>query len=212
MRAANRLLDQWAAEGIYFNPTIRTVWTISASTQDYTVGLSGTIVVARPVSGEKISQVNYYDSAVTPIVEIPLEFLTDDQWVMWPQKTLTGTYPLAWHYNPTYPSGVISLYPNPTGTGLRGVMYSASQIAAFAGLSDTIAMPPGYEEFLITNLAVNLAASYEREIPSSLSMRAEKAKAIVKRANRRLEDLSFPADSLIGAGQGTYDILSDTFR
>jgi hypothetical protein len=46
-------------------------------------------------------------------------------------------------------------------------MYAPTAITAFTSLTNTIAMPPGYEELLITGLAVNLASSYSAQISPS---------------------------------------------
>lgn len=210
LAAVNRMIDQWAAEGMLFYVYLRTTFAIVANTQSYNVGLTQTVNAPRPISGEHIGRVSFYDPTVTPITEIPLAFLTDQLWQDFTQKTATAPYPVWWHYNPTFPVGVLSFYPIPT-TALTGVLYAPQAISEFTALSDTVSMPPGYRECLVTNLAINLASSYGKEPSASLERRAAYAKAIVKRSNTRMVSMTFPADALISDNRGSgYSILTDT--
>jgi hypothetical protein len=209
LKATNRMLDQWQAESLQFFLIQRTTWPIISGTSDYSVGLlSGTIVAPRPVSSQFISQINILDSASTPSLESPLVPLTLAQYAAIPQKTLTNTVPTSWYYDPIYPLGIVKVLPVPTATTLTCVLLDPRAINAFANLSDTIALPPGYEELLVTNLAVRLATPYSRQVDPSLRERATDAKAIVKRANSPLVDLTFPADALMGNGYWRGDIRS----
>jgi hypothetical protein len=63
---------------------------------------------------------------------------------------------------------------------------------------------------LSKNLAVELAPSYGREPSRTLLLQAADATAVVKRANKRLSDMSFDAGALIqGRGSGSYNIRTN---
>jgi hypothetical protein len=91
------------------------------------------------------------------------------------------------------------------------VLYAPAAVSEFAGLSTAISLPPGYRRMLVKNLAVDLAPSYEKEVSSALYEAAVEAKAVVKRANRRLVDMCFDPGALVQGGGGlTYDIYTDS--
>lgn len=209
LTALNRMVDQWAAERLQIFKVTRTAFNLTANVQDYAVGTGSIVNVARPVF---VEQINIQDTSPNPDVEIPLgDPLTDEEWAAIQVKALTSAWPQAAYYNPTYPTGTISFWPVPTSTTLQGVLYAPQAVAQFAGLTDVISLPPGYEEMLVTNLAVRLLASYGRTPDPTLMQRAVQAKAIVMRANKRLTELSLDAGALIGCGgYSTSDFYSGT--
>ncbi len=201
--ALNALVDQFKAERLQIHTTTRTVWSIVASTQDYTLGTGGTINVARPVY---IAHVALQDTTDSPVSEAPLNEMTDAAWQAVSQKTVTSPEPTDYYYNPTYPLGTLSLYPTPTGTTLQGVLYAPAAIAEFATLDTSVALPPGYRRMLIKNLALELCAPYDRQPTALLVRQALEATQVVKRSNVRPVDMVFSPDALIGGGKGSFDI------
>jgi len=199
----NRMVNQWAAEGLLIYSITRRTFTITSGTGAYSV--AGTATVPRPVF---IEQAGYIDTSTSPDTEYLLgDMLTDAQYAGIVQKALTGDLPSSWHYNPTYPSGTLEYFPVPTSTTLEGVIYAPQPVGSFPALTTSISLPPGYEEFIVTHLALRLATPYGKQVDPSLRERAVDAKAIVKRANRRLSELQFPADALIGGG-GNWSIYT----
>ena len=186
--ALNRLMDQWAAERLAIYEQARTTFTISASTQAYAVGTSQTVNVARPIYIERLA---YTDSSVSPVDEVTLNKLTDEGWAGISQKTQTGTCPTDFWYAPDYPYGSIKLWPIPTKSTLTGVMYHPKQVSEFAALATTVSLPPGYRRLIVKNLAVEMAPSYDRQVPAALAVQADDALRVVKRSNYRVRDLRF---------------------
>src|SRR5262245_30651869 len=204
LAAFNRMVDTMAAERLQIYTVTRTTWTIVSGTAAYTVGLTGSANVARPVF---VQSINFVDTSVSPNIEYTLSMLTDDGYAGIPMKTQTSTYPTSAYYNPTYPLATLTLWPVPTSTTLLGVIYAPAAIAQFATLATTVALPPGYEEMLVKNLAVRLAPSYGRQIDGNLFEQAKESKAIVKRSNTRLMDLCVDPGALVqGYGARLYDI------
>lgn len=202
LAALNRLVDQWAAERLFIYTTTRATWTITSGT--YTV--AGTATQPRPIY---IDHVSYVDAAPTPDFETPLVQLTDDGWALLATKDLTATRPTHWHYEPSFPNGILTLYPDPTEAGLTGVLYVPQAVAQFAALTTTLSLPPGYGRMIVKNLALELGPSYGKQPDIALVAQALEARVAVRRANRRLEDLSFDAGALAG-GVGGWDIHTDS--
>jgi hypothetical protein len=199
LRTLNRLVDMWAAVRLMIHTVTRTTATLTANQSSFTVGPSGNINIARPMFLERIG---FVDTSTDPDTEYPLTLLTEQGWADVTLKALTGTYPQAAYYNPTNTTGTLWPWPIPTSATLQWVLYHWAAVAEFASLSDTVALPPGYREMLVTNLAVRLAPSFEREVTPALAQQALTALSMVKRSNVRMSDLRFEAAALIGGGRG----------
>ena len=198
LRALNRLIDQWAAERLQIYEEARTTFDIVSGTQEYEVGTGATVNVARPVS---IKHVTYFDAAVSPNHEIPLDLLTFDGWAGIPQKALTSTYPTHAWYATDYPLGSLKLWPVPTSSTLTGVVYAPKQVSEFASLAATVSLPPGWRRMLVKNLAVELAPSYDKPAGRELTDQALEAMRVVKRSNLKMTDLAFEY-----GGEESFDI------
>jgi len=202
LAALNRLVDGCAAERLMIYTTTRTTYALVAATQNYTVGTGGNFNVARPVY---LDHVTIYDDSASVFQESPLTPLTEDAWAAVPAKSQTALEPTCYYYNPTYPTGTLSVWPVPTSTVLTGVVYAPQQVSEFAALTTTVSLPPGYRRFLVKNLAFELAPSYGRPASQELIAHAIDSKAVVKRANKRLSDMSIESAALCQAGPA-YDI------
>src|SRR5262245_56481947 len=204
----NSWITSLSLEQLTVYTVTRATWPLTPTT--YTIGTGGTINQPRPVSADWISSIGYQDKTVTPTLEYLQPVMTEDQYAAISQKDRQAASPSVWYYNPTYPLGTLRPSPLPTGSNLEGVIYLPTPVTAFASLQTSVALPPGYEWFLTDNLALKLAPEWEAEIPPALMESAMDAKANVKRANRRLADLSYgESGALFGGGAGSYDIYAD---
>lgn len=195
------LTDSWGAERLTIPYILRTTATLTASQASFTVGTGGNINIVRPVF---ISNICYQDTSQSPTLEIPLRVFTDDEWAGVALKSLTSDLPTAAYYNPTYASGMGTLYPwpIPTSATLQWVLYAPVAVPDFASTSTSIVLPPGYYEFIVTNLAFKLCSIYgvPKQTRDDIRDEARAAKSIIKAANFRAADLGMPAGALIGGG------------
>ncbi len=189
----NDLVDSiCVVERLAIYQVVSSPFTIVSSKVSYSVGIGGDINIARPVY---LQNLTFTDSAVQPPFERPIVMLTDDAWALIPIKTLTGPYPTYGYYNPTFNTGglaTLNLWMIPTSSTLTGNIYAAGAVTRFGSLSDTIALPPGYNRFLRDNLAVELAGELRENVPidPNLIRSAAQSKANIKRANIRLQDMA----------------------
>ncbi len=199
VRVANRLVDLWAAKRLMiYSPQLVTTWTMVSGTQNYTVGTGGTVNVARP---DLINDIRFKDTAPTPNVEYPLRKYTDEDWQRVTLKTMQAVFPLAWYYNPTYPTGTLTFWPVPTSGTLQGQLYAPSAISAFTDTNTSIDLPPGYREALVTNLAVMLAPSFTTAAKPQTVQMAEDALRTIMAVNHRPVELATEASLLGGGGR-----------
>lgn len=87
-------------------------------------------------------------------------------------------------------------WPIPTSTTLQWVVYHWTALAQFSALADVLALPPGYKEALMTNLALLLCPPYSRQPHPILVKRASDSLASIKRGNKRLVNTVFEAGVL----------------
>ena len=188
---ANNWIDALAIENLTIPFILSTTFPITPSKASYTVGTGGDINIPRPTY---LTHVNYIDASLTPSVERELPYLTDDAWAAIPIKTLTNPLPSFYYWNPTYAAGLgtLSFWLVPTSALLTGVLYAYSPVAQFVNLTDTLALPPGWQWFMQENLAVYFASTFRENLPPDpqLVQSAMQAKASIKRANTRLEEMS----------------------
>lgn len=199
--ALNRLVDQWAAERLAIFTNTRTTFTIVAGTSTYTVGVGGNANVAFPVF---VEHVNYLDTSPNPDIEYQMQPLTNDAYSRIPIKDLSSPRPTSYYWNPTFPLGALILWPVPSLSTLTGVLYAPQQIAEFAGLTTLISLPPGYRRFMVKNLALELAPSYERPVSPDLREQASDSKSVVKRANKTQMDMQVDAGALVQGRNARY--------
>ncbi len=209
--AFNAFVDGLGADRLTLYGETRTTWTITSGVRDYAVGAGHVINRVRPVFVEQlggVSPIRYINTSQSTPQENPLTLLNDQQWRAIAQKTLQGVLPTCAYYQPTYPTGTISLWQVPTSSTLQGVLYAPTAMTEFA-LSDTLSLPPGYRRFLLTNTALELCPEFDRKVPEGLSEQARQSKADIERANLRLIDMAVDAMWTLN-GAGVYNIYSDT--
>lgn len=190
----NLLVDQWATERLTVYTVTRSTGTVVASQTSYTVGSGGDINIVRPVFIEKV---RFQDTSLSPVNELPLVPLTDDGYANIQLKGQTANYPQLWYYNPTYPLGTLIPWPIPTSSTLQWVIYHAAAVSQFASLLTSVALPPGYQRFIVTNLALELAPAYKVTDVGLLMQQARDAKRYVKSVNERLMDLAVDSAALV---------------
>jgi hypothetical protein len=199
--AFNIVNASWGNQRLLTYALVRTTWTITASDGTYSVGTGSDVNMARPVF---VDRIRFIDTSQDPDHEYDLgDLLTDAEYAAIPAKALTNTHPSRVHYNPTYPTGTITFYPVPTSATLQGVMYTRN-VTTTAAQGDTVSVPPGYEQFYITNLAVELAVDFEREPSPALLRAAMRAEDRLKAVN--VQPLIMRCDPALLSDGGTFNI------
>jgi len=198
LRALNRLMEKWsnARAFAYFADEVSLALTGQAS---FTVGPTGDVVDLRPISVESAT-------AVLDNVTYPVSVYNVQQWDSIPDKTTTGTIPQAIYYEGSMPNGTVKVYPVCTGSTIK--IRILNVVNSFATLGTTLSMPPGYEEALIKNLAINIAPQYEIKDISPITIReAKSALAYIERTNTVIPKLSLDS-RLPGIGSNMSSALN----
>lgn len=207
LRLLNDMVDQWGAERLTIFTVTRSVHTLAASTQTYTIGTGGTFNVERPEWIDAASIIPDNTKPASSKLELPIAMLDDGQWQQIAVKGVTSTYPTKIHYDHSNTSGlgVISVWPVPTGAGSDLVLYIPAALSEFADLTTDYSFPKGYRRALHYKLAECLAPDFGRPFTPDQRNLTNKAFGIIKEHNARPFAQLGIDPALIGSGRGYWD-------
>jgi hypothetical protein len=185
-RAFNRLIGSWSAAGLPIYKVTRDTHAMNGSAS-FTIGSGATINVARPL---KIISASVNVSGAVEGVEI----VTAEQWAAIADKSRAGLFAKALFYDGGYPTGTIWLTPTPA-TGGTLELYSVKALSTFSATSDSIDLPPGYEQALQAALAVVIAPGFGRTVPQEIAATANEAKQSIASMNAATLGIAPPAQA-----------------
>ncbi len=186
-RALNKMLSSWQTEKLIVYAENQEVFTYPLTGQKtYTIGPTGDFVTTRPVT---IDFANNRDSNDNDYpFYIAKDFIDYAQIV---SKGVTAQIQTVLYYDPTQTNGTIYLWPTPSDSSYRLVLWTRRTVTEFSTIDDVIALPPGYEEAIQLNLSIRLAPRYGRVVTPEFMKMAIDAKAQIKRTNTTVATLKF---------------------
>jgi hypothetical protein len=197
----NELIDSWGLHAQTLLVARRDVVPLVIGQQTYTVGPGEDVNLPTPVTLDAVS------SLTAGLVEVFLDLGTDQAVLAEPQKDLTGATPLAVSYQRTHGPGELWVWPVPSAA-VSLVLYWHEPLAQFPDLVTPVDLAAGYARALRTNLALDLAPEFGRQVDVVIVQQARESLADVKRANFPLVEVGI--DPALTGGGGGYDILTDS--
>lgn len=203
--ALNAMLGSWRNERLMAYALQDISVTLIASTASYTIGASGAGTTAtNPI---KIESARVTVSSM----DYPVELITDKQYNAIVDKTSTSDYPQVVYWNFSQANGTAYVWPVPNQANTLKLSVW-TPLAAFSAASDTITLPPGYDDALASNLAIQLSAEYDGiEVPSVVVSMARESKAAIKRVNHKPFEAVTQLSGMF-AKHGVSNIVSDQGR
>lgn len=177
LNGLNRLIAEWNTERLLVYAMTQFSSALTATQQSYTIGAGGNFNTTRPIAIRSANIITLAGGFVHP-----LELVDQVGWSAMPGRSRQANIPLKLWYESLYPLGKIWLWPVPNAAATLE-LYSWVQIAQFAALTDNFDLPPGYEQALIKNLALELAPQFERQPSQALINNAASAKAAISGVN-----------------------------
>jgi hypothetical protein len=198
LTAVNAMLDSWQTDRLKVYALQEDSFTLTGGDGEYTIGAGGDINVTRPEKIEsafiRSSNIDYY-----------LEPVGEQAYNQIPDKT-TQSLPDVFYYNSAYPLGTIKLYPVPDSAYALHVT-QWTHLQSFATLADTFALPSGYEDAIVFNLAKRLAPEYGVMLSMDVKEQAAETLAAIKRKNiGQPKYANSETVSLGSSGRGGFDI------
>ncbi len=180
LRLANRMLQKWSGQKLMLFLVTQRPFGLSATLQDYTVGPTGGFVQTRPV---------FVESGVAVIpgttMQQVLNILDKTQWDALPDAgVIAGTngVPASVWVEYTYPNLTFHVSPIPS-TAVNIRLGTWELLQQFATVFDELVLPPGYEEPVVQNLAIELADYYDMPISQTLAQLAADGLNTIKTNN-----------------------------
>lgn len=202
LRRLNAMVGRWRTQNLLVQTIARIEHPITANDGSYTIGATGNVAITRPLALDDVRLLTSDD------VETPLDCLTQQRYNAITDKTQTGSIPTAYFYQPTLPTGTLSVWPVPTDDTYSLAIYYPAYLSTFAALTTEYTVTAGTTEALEYNLAVRLATPYGKPIPPEVAAIAQNALADLKRLNTPLVELSMDS-AFVGCGRG-YSIETDS--
>lgn len=179
----NQMLAQWQVDGLKVYTQKSVSFPVTGATS-YTIGPGGNVNRARPDNIEGA----FWRSAGSDYPLSVLQSFNDYQLIA--QKTLQGS-PCMAHYQPTYPLGVLYVYPAPTDGEIHIAI--AEEFTEYTSVANDLALPKKYELAVRFSLAELLKVSYpEASGRMDITREAALARRVLKRSNLRIETLKQP--------------------
>lgn len=179
----NRMLGRWNVDMglLYFETSESLTWATGQASR--TIGTGGNLSTSRP-------QLILSAYLTVSGAEHPLTVITNQAYQAIDTKTLTSSIPQYLAYNPTFTTSLGTLYIWPTpSTALTLLLTSMKPLADITG-AGTITLPPGYEDAIVSNLAVRFAdGDFATQIPQTLRDDAMYARESIARANWVTQEL-----------------------
>ncbi len=182
----NDMIDSWQIERLMIFTTSRQVFPLTSGQQAYTIGTGGNFNVPRPTRIDRAGIINLGNPAQP--LELPMEYLTVEQWAAIPVKNIQSALPLKVWDDGGYPLRTLYYWCIPN-TSVQTALYTWTALSQFADLVTVYTFPPGYAKALRYCLAVDLAPEYGRPIPMEVATQAILSKANIKSLNVPLLDL-----------------------
>ena len=182
LSAVNALLESWSLEGLLVYEVEERSHALTSGTGTYTIGDGGVISGARPTRIVSPCWIRDSDSADSPV-----QVIDQNDYGLLVEKTLDGSYPQYLYYQTSYPLGVIKLYPEPQA-GLTLYFSSWKALPAFGAIGQTVALPPGYQRAIESNLAIELSPG-QLPVSQEVIKIARESKAALKSGNSRIPTL-----------------------
>ena len=191
---ANRMLNGWSQRGMFIPVIARERFDLVANQggpdNPYTIGDGGDFDTTRPPNQQSIPSANLILTATSPEVRVPLGIYTDQAYDANKIPGMSNTQPTGLYYNPTYASGLgsIFLWPVPTVDTNDLELFLKQAIAQFANGTTPYDLPDGAEDAITYQLAKRLAGPYGRQMSAEDLRIATETLGTFTRSNLKLQD------------------------
>lgn len=204
-RLLNRMLDADSTEDLMIYQNVNEVFNLVSGQQTYTIGAGGNFNTSRPID---ITEIYMRDTNGN---DLPVNLIDYEQYADILSKPVTATIALCAYYNSGMPLSTITFWPVPAQTSYRVVVWSWKPLTAFTSLADDIILPPGYEDYIESNLAVRCCMAFARPVPPEIATWAMESKSKIKKINVNVPILGMPASLVGGKTSNTFPISPHIF-
>lgn len=185
LKVMNQMVDAWSLENLLIPVSSVVTHTLVDTDAEYTIGVYGTtpipdthIETARP---EEILSAYIRSSGGT---DYTLDIMSPRSYADISRKVVVAR-PQRMYVRNGYPwkTLIFDSVPYDSELLVLEVTQPLTGVLPVASLTETIAMPPGYEKALVYNLCLELAPEWGAEITPIIAREADSSKKLLKRSN-----------------------------
>jgi hypothetical protein len=158
LKALNGIIQSCNNQRLMLYAVKNVTGTLTANQTYHTVGTGGNINIDRPL---RIEKAFVRVPGLTNPIDYPLEQDDNNRFQEYTVKYTKVSYPTNFYYEPSYPLATIYLYPIQSQT-LELHLSVWNQITEFTLLTTAASLPMNYENFLVYQLACDLAIEHGR--------------------------------------------------
>lgn len=204
LRRVNQMIGQWNRRRWLVYHLLDTAF-VCTGAQSYTVGTGGNFNIARPDRLEDAYIRQVVPSSSTP-VDFPLTIIeAREEYDRIRMKQLAAAPSTHIFYDSDFPTGKVYPWPLPNSNWELHIVTKAV-LQAFAALSDTLTMPPEYEDTIYFNLLQRLRIAYRLPADPAIDGQARATLNTIRRANFQIARLRMPRGITRGIA---YNVYSD---
>jgi len=196
----NRMMSGFNLDGHKIFTTRIDRYALTPNQTTYFIGPTGDFVADRPI---RIIRANLVLTASFPEIFLPLHLMDDIEWAALSIEELPAAYPWSLYNDGDYPDSQLYLYGYPTQTNDLQ-LFTPQQLPQFVAATDSVVLPPGYEDLMVTQGALRVRALYPYDCrlnalqAQELRMDAARALQTVRIANAECPDYLSEAAALGG--------------
>lgn len=209
LKKLNQLMDMWSNMSLACYAVLQQSAPLVPGQASYTIGPGGNFNMVRPMSVLMGPGTAYtVDSNGN---KYPMEVVPFDKWNMYANTSsiITSNFPCVFYYDPQFPLGIIDITPYPN-TAYTMFWDSWAQLSDFTNLQTVMALPPGYELAIVSNLAILMKSAFlDGAIDPTIPVIAATSLGAIKRTNQR-ELLSDTDPMLVSRGSVGYNPYTDS--
>jgi len=185
-------------------------FSLTSAIAEYTVGPGGDFDTIRPVAVNScyLRNSDNYDFPVTVMASKDYNRISYKSFDARPTKL---------YFLPEYPLAKV-IFNHATTTSYTAYFEFFRNFTIIASTTATIgqalSMPEEYKEFLVYNLAIALGEDFDRKIPETVILKAERTRNVIDRLNassRKVPLSRFRMEGMGGTGRSGYDITIDEY-
>lgn len=186
LRRLQRMMDSYANDNLMVFNTSSDSFTMTPGVNNYLTSLL--LVDGRPVDLDSI-----YLSLSN--IDYDVDFIDQQKFDAIPFKMAQGI-PNQCFYNPGFPNGQFNFYPTPYAAFLCTVIARQLITPLAMTLTSQIALPAGYEKFMVDMLSVDMWPSFKGNapVPPDVRRAAKEAEARLKITNTDVMESITPFD------------------
>jgi hypothetical protein len=177
----NRMLGSWDIDPLDIFTYLITTYPLNENQISYQFGAGAADFPAAPAP-IAIPEANVILPGA-PDLRYPLEVVDKAQWSKIVLQTIPGGIPTIIYPDFDYPIGTIYIFPQPPA-GYLLELYTPQTLPVFSLVTDTVTLPLGYEEAIVSNLALKIAKHFRTQTKFTPEMITDAARSLAFIENR----------------------------